>query len=51
MEGHSIFISSCSRRELARRRAAQHVVRIQLVAAAFVLAALLVTFAAAGGWI
>lgn len=51
MEGHSIFISSCSRLELARRRTARNVPRIQLVGAAVALAVLLATLVTAVGWI
>jgi hypothetical protein len=41
MEGKSIFISSCSRRQLARRRPARSALRVQITIAVVVLAAAL----------
>jgi hypothetical protein len=49
MEDRSLFISSCSRRELARRRPMRSVVRIQVVLALLVLAAALAALILARG--
>jgi hypothetical protein len=45
----SLFISSCTRRELARRKSNRITVWTQLLAAAIVLAVALGAFVAAGG--
>ncbi len=39
MEGKGIFISSCSRRQLARRRPTRSVLRLQFVIAMIVITA------------
>jgi hypothetical protein len=44
-----VFISSCTRRELARRKPSRTLLRTQLLAVAIVLAVALGTFMAAGG--
>jgi hypothetical protein len=49
MEDRSVFISSCSRRELSRRRRTRSVTRTQVLLAVLVLAALLGAFVAARG--
>ncbi len=49
MEGKTIFISSCSRRQLARRRPANFMLRLQLVTALIVIAVAIGTFLAARG--
>ena len=53
MEGNSIFISSCSRRQLARRRtqARTSAMRLQLMLALLVLMAGLAAFIAGHGWL
>jgi hypothetical protein len=48
-DNRSLFISSCTRRELARRKSGRTPLRIQLLAAAIVLAVALGAFIAAGG--
>jgi hypothetical protein len=50
MPDQAIFISSCSRRQLARRRSSRGVVRLQL-ASLQVLLALLVLVAAFGAFV
>jgi hypothetical protein len=49
VEGKSIFISSCSRRQLARRRPANYMLRLQVAIAVLVIAAAIGTFFAARG--
>jgi hypothetical protein len=44
MERKSVFISSVTRRELARRRPARHALRLEMMLAAVVLAAAIVVF-------
>jgi hypothetical protein len=45
----SLFISSCTRRQMARRRSSRSPLRLQLLAAAIILAVALGAFVAAGG--
>jgi len=49
MDDRSLFISSCSRRELSRRRLTRSPLRMQVVLAVLVLAALLGALVAARG--
>jgi len=49
MEDRGLFISSCSRRELARRRPTRSVARAQVVLTLLVLAAVLGALVAARG--
>jgi hypothetical protein len=50
VEGKSVFISSCTRRQLARRRPPRSVLRLQLLVALLVLAiALAAVIAGRGG--
>jgi hypothetical protein len=49
VESKSIFISSCSRRQLARRRPTRHAVRLQVMIAVVVIATAGVFLAARGG--
>jgi hypothetical protein len=49
MEDRSLFISSCSRRELSRRKATRSLSRMQVVLALLVLAAVLGGLVAARG--
>jgi hypothetical protein len=49
VEGKSIFISSCSRRQLARRRATRYALRIQVMIAVIVVAAAVGMLLAARG--
>ena len=53
MEGKSIFISSCSRRQLARRRSQPRTgaVRLQLMIVLVLLVAGLGAFLAGHGWL
>jgi hypothetical protein len=51
MESRSIFISSCSRRQLARRRPNRSPLRAQLLLAAVLVAVAMVAVVAARGWI
>jgi hypothetical protein len=44
MEKKSVFISSVTRRELARRRPARHMLRLELLLAVVVLAAAAAAF-------
>lgn len=46
MMDQSIFISSCSRRQLARRRPSPNAYRIQLMVAVVVLSVAIIAFAA-----
>jgi hypothetical protein len=48
-ETKSVFISSCTRRDLARRRAGRPALRLQLFVALIVLAAALAAFLALHG--
>jgi hypothetical protein len=48
-ETKSVFISSCTRRDLARRRAGRPMLRLQLVVALVVLVAALAAFLALHG--
>jgi hypothetical protein len=48
-ETKSVFISSCTRRDLARRRAGRPALRLQLFVALIVLAAALAAFLALRG--
>ena len=51
MLGSDLFISSCSRRQLARRRSSRSALRLQLpLAALFVLAAAAAFVAGRGGF-
>jgi hypothetical protein len=50
-ETKSVFISSCTRRDLARRRAGRPAPRLQLIVALIVLAAALAVFLAVHGGI
>jgi len=45
MEGRSLFISSCSRRELARRKPSKSAWRLQLTVAMLLLAMAVLAFA------
>jgi hypothetical protein len=45
MEGRNMFISSCSRRELARRKPSRSAWRVQLTLALVLLAAAVLAFA------
>jgi hypothetical protein len=47
MEDRSVFISSCSRRQLARRRPSKTAGRLQLAIAMLLLAAAVLAFALA----
>jgi hypothetical protein len=49
VEGKSIFISSCSRRQLARRRPTRFTLQLQVVIAVIVIAAAVGMFLAARG--
>jgi hypothetical protein len=49
MERKSVFISSVTRRELARRRPARHALRVQMLVAAIVLAVAVAVFLANRG--
>jgi hypothetical protein len=49
MQDRSLFISSCSRRELARRRPMRSVARMQVVLAVLLLAAALAALILARG--
>jgi len=49
MEDRSLFISSCTRRQLARRRASRSMLRLQLLVTMAVIAAALVGFVLAHG--
>jgi hypothetical protein len=49
LEGKSIFISSCSRRQLARRRPTRYAFRLQVMIAVIVVAAAVGLFLAARG--
>jgi hypothetical protein len=51
LESRSIFISSCSRRQLARRRSNRSPIRAQLLFAALLVSVAIVTIVAARGWI
>jgi hypothetical protein len=51
MEGKSVFISSCSRRDLVRRRAARSIVRVQYLLVLVVLLAPAGVFLAVRGGI
>jgi hypothetical protein len=49
METKSVFISSCTRRQAARRRASKAGLRLQMIVALVVLAAALAAFMAVHG--
>ena len=49
MEVKSVFISSCSRREFARRRSAHSLMRVQLMVAMLILVLAAGAFVAARG--
>jgi hypothetical protein len=51
MESKSVFISSCSRRQLARRRPNRSVVSAPALFCALLLLAALVALAAVQGWL
>jgi hypothetical protein len=51
MEGKSIFISSCSRRQLARRRPYRSPLRTQLIVAVLVAVVAIAVIAIARGWL
>jgi hypothetical protein len=48
-QGKSLFISSCTRRELARRRSSRHPSRLELMVAVTLLVAAVVAFVVARG--
>jgi hypothetical protein len=48
-QGKSLFISSCTRRELARRRPSRRASRLELMVAMTLLVAVVVAFVAARG--
>ncbi|MGI8414196.1 MAG: hypothetical protein ACR2LV_10780 [Solirubrobacteraceae bacterium] len=50
MADPEIFISSCSRRELARRRPTRAALRMQFLIAVLLLLAAVAAFLAGGGW-
>ena len=51
MESKSIFISSCSRRQLARRRPYRSPLRTQLMLAVLVAIVVIAVVAIARGWL
>jgi hypothetical protein len=51
METKSIFISSCSRRQLARRRPYRSPIRAQLMTAVLLAVVAVVVIAMARGWL
>jgi hypothetical protein len=51
MPDRSVFISSCSRRQLARRRGTRSLLRLQLLVAAVILAAAFGAYVAGRGGI
>lgn len=51
MESKSIFISSCSRRQLARRRPYRSQLRTQLMTAVLLTAVVVIVIAIARGWL
>jgi hypothetical protein len=51
MESKSVFISSCTRRELARRRPSRWVLHLQTNVSMIVLAGAVLAFVVARGWL
>jgi hypothetical protein len=51
MDGSKIFISSCSRRQLSRRRPSPNAYRLQLLLSLIVLGAAIAAFVIARTWV